>query len=163
MENGKKIAEARGLYDPLRLSISQKTYQSSGEIGDRKYDTMKPEKKQTGGNYIGWEDVESKEITELEILKNDEGHADVWEHTFEAKDGKPQSTKYQAHVTYDGYKNSDKLIWTLSGKNSNIIMEIVDAENTDNWHGKYPIMISGEGKFKHIAIDVVRLKKERNK
>lgn len=71
IENGKKIAQERGYYDPLRLSISQKTYASSGEVGNGRHVNMAdiPDVVESDGvPYIGKKLFTEKNVRKVKII-----------------------------------------------------------------------------------------------
>ncbi len=138
IENGKKIAEERGLYDPNKT-----------RGGDR----MKVEKGSTGGNNLKVDFVIEKKITSLKIT--DEGEMVTYQPKTESE--KP-STKLVIGVNYDGKKDGDPDKWSLNNKSRNALIDIW-GDDTSDWVGKTAeISISGEGEYKHIVVDTLRTK-----
>ena len=136
---GKKIAEARGFYDPNK--------KVSG--GDR----MKIEKGSTGGNNLKVDFVTERKITSLKII--DEGEMVTYQ---PKNDSEKASTKLVVGVNYDGKSDGDPDKWSLNNKSRNALIDIW-GDDTTNWIGKIAeISISGEGEFKHIVVDTLRTK-----
>jgi len=153
VENGKKIAKERGLYDPLRLPVSQKPATSYGEVGKGE-SNMKAEKHSEGGNFLKVKDIMENKITELKII----GEVTTVEFEKE-KDGKKITiTKYQAEVSYEGMKDDSPNIWTMNHPSSNALIDIW-TDDTDKWKDKViPLTIAGEGEYKHFKVDSLRIK-----
>lgn len=138
IEEGKKIAEERGLYDPNKI-----------RGGDR----MKVEKGNTGGNTLKVADVVEKKITSLKIT--DEGTMKTYEGE---KDGDKSTTKLVIGVSFEGQKDGDPSHWSMNNKSRNAIIDIW-GDDTANWVGKVAeISISGDGEYKHIVVDTLRTK-----
>lgn len=143
IEKGKKLAEERGLYDPNK--------NVSG--GDR----MKIPRGNTGGNYISVEDAEKRGITSFKIL--DEGELD----TYTPKEGEPgkPTTRLVVEVSFDGQKSTDAKHWKMNDKCRNALIDLWTDE-TEKWIGKIvEITFAGEEKFRHIAVDMLRTKKDQ--
>ena len=146
VENGKKIAQERGYYDPNKI-----------RGGDR---MPIVEKKSEGGNYLKREFVEARGVTSLKLESAGE---DV---SFENKDKKTGDMKtvykHQCKVSYDGQKEDDPDLWTMNNTSFNACFELF-GKNTDDWVGKtVEITVGGEGEMKHIKVDIVRSKKNLN-
>lgn len=142
MEEGLKIVQGRGVYDPQRIPL---------EI-PRGGDRMNL-KKVTIGNRLKAEFIETRQITTLKILDSGEMV------TFSSKE-KPEdtSTKPVFTVEYEGMKTGDPTKWAINGKSQNVLIEKW-GENTDVWIGKNAeINLAGEGEFRHIMVDSVRTK-----
>ena len=70
-ESDRKLAEERGFYDPLRLSVSQKTHPSSGEIDDGRHVNMAdiPDVEESDGvPYIGKKLFTDKNVRKVKII-----------------------------------------------------------------------------------------------
>jgi len=148
MEEGKKIAQERGLYDASKIT------RNIIQGGDR---MPIVEKKSEGGNYLKRKFVETRGVTSLKIANSGE------EISFDIKDnstGEPKTVKkWQLKVSYDGQKEDDPNLWTMNNTNFNACFDLF-GKNTDDWVGKtVEITLGGEGEMKHIKVDVVRSKK----
>ena len=139
IENGKKLAEERGLYDPSKIP--------------RGGDSMIVAKGNTGGNNLKVEFIQERKITSLKIT--DEGQMITYE---AKKDGDKASTKLVLGVSYEGQGKEDPEKWSLNNKSRNAL---IDAwkDDTADWVGKTAeILISGDGDYKHIMVDTLRTK-----
>jgi len=115
---------------------------------------MDREKKSTdSGAYLKASYVTENRITELQITSAGELV------TFEDKKGNTVS-KLQCNVTYEGYKIDKDMPhkWTLNQKSENILIDTWGGK-TEGWMNKpIPITISGDGDYKHILVDALRIK-----
>ncbi len=115
---------------------------------------MDREKKSTdSGAYLKPSYVQEQRITELKIVNSGE----LVE--FEDKSGK-RVEKLQCEVVYEGYQKDKDMPykWTLNQKSENIIIDVW-GKNTENWMNKsIPITINGDGDYKHILVDSLRIK-----
>ena len=139
METGLKLAEKRGYYDPNKNV-------SGG-------DNMKASKDAVGGDFLKASYVEEHKITELKIT------SDVSIATFK-KDGKPDVEKFQFGIEYEGFQSNKGMpdTWTLNSKSKNVLIDAWGDE-TDDWKGKTtPITLSGDGEYRHIMVDTLRIK-----
>ena len=152
LEQGLKIAEERGFYDTLQLSVSKKPTTSSGGTGNGRYDIMKIEKDPTGGDFLKAVYVKEHKISELVLVSGPE----IAE--FE-KDGKV-TRKLQFKINYEGFSDNKGMpdTWTLNSKSKNTLFDAWGSE-TDAWLGKKtPISLGGEGEMTHILVDALRIK-----
>ena len=112
---------------------------------------MKAEKAES--NFLKAAFVEKYKITELQITNKDSIHF----HTFEGKDGKPDTIKIQCEITYKGQEEGTPSEWTMNSKCRNAIIDAW-GEDTDNWVDKViPINLAGEGEMRHILVDTLRI------
>jgi len=115
---------------------------------------VKVEKVAEGGDYLKAGFVKEHKITELKI---DDART-IELHTFDGKDGKPDQTKIQCHVVYNGQGKEDPATWTMNNKCRNALIEAW-GEDTDNWVNKViPITLGGSGEMMHILVDAMRIK-----
>ena len=141
IQNGKKIAEEQGLYDPNK--------NVSG--GDR----MKVEKGATGGNNLKVKHVLEKKLTSLKIT--DEGEMITYQPKEGDKNQQP-STKLVIGISYDGMVDGDPDKWSMNNTSRNSLIDIY-GDNTEKWIGKEPeIQLEGSGEYRHIVIDTLRTK-----
>lgn len=139
IENGRKLAQERGLYDPNKNV-------SGGE-------NMKIEKGNTGGKNLKVEFIQERKISSLKIT--DEGEMITYE---AKKDGDKASTKLVIGVIYEGIRKEDPEKWSLNNKSRNALIDVW-GDDTAEWVGKTAeITISGDGEFKHILVDTLRTK-----
>ena len=153
MDEDLKVAKERGLYDPLRLSVSQKPTTSSGEVGNGRYKNMKIEKGVTGGSNLKAVFVEKRKIPNVKIL--DEGEYVTYK---AKKEGEKDSTKLVVGVSYEGQGNDDPDRWSMNNKSMNSLIEKW-GDDTAVWVGKTAeINLSGDGEYRHIVVDEIRTK-----
>ena len=104
-------------------------------------------------NAIKVKHIKEKRILELTI---DDARS-FKEVVFEGKDGKEDSTKLEAHITYKGKTKEDPDVWRINNKSRNILIATW-GKNTDNWVNKaIPITVAGEGEMQHILVDAMRI------
>jgi hypothetical protein len=116
---------------------------------------MKVTKTAEGGNYLKASFVKEHKITEVQIPDARE----ITEVTFEGRDGKPDTTKLQVPVMYNGQGKEDPSTWTLNNKSKNALVDAF-GEDTDDWiNKKIPITIGGQGDMTHILVDTLRIEK----
>lgn len=140
IETGLKLAEERGYYDPNKKNVS------GG-------DNMKASKDAVGGDFLKAGYVEEHKITELKIM------SEVSIARFE-KEGKPTVEKFQFGIEYEGFSKNKGMpdTWTLNSKSKNALIDAWGDE-TDDWKGKTtPITLSGDGEYRHIMVDTLRIK-----
>ncbi|MCZ6582671.1 MAG: hypothetical protein O6761_05825 [Thaumarchaeota archaeon] len=115
---------------------------------------MDREKKSTdSGAYLKPSYIIENKITELKIVSDGELV------TFEDKNKKTVE-KLQCDVTYEGYDKSKDMPykWTLNQKSENILIDAWGGK-TQDWKNKpIPITINGDGDYKHILVDALRIK-----
>jgi len=115
---------------------------------------MDREKKSTdSGTYLKPSYIQEQKITELTITNSGE----LVE--FDDKNGK-RVAKLQCDVTYEGYQKGKDMPhkWTLNQKSENILIDAW-GKKTENWMNKpIPITINGDGDYKHILVDALRIK-----
>ncbi len=139
MQDVRKIAQQRGLYDP--------------NVSIRGGDRMKVEKGNTGGNSLKVADVMEKKLTKLKIT--DEGEMKTYEGE---KEGDKTTTKLLIGISYEGQTKSDPSQWSMNNKSRNALIDIW-GDDTEEWIGKEAeISLSGDGEFKHIVVDTLRTK-----
>jgi hypothetical protein len=104
-------------------------------------------------NAIKVKHVKEKRILELTI---DDARS-FKEIVFDGKDGKEDSIKLEAHITYKGKTKEDPDVWRINNKSRNILIATW-GKNTDNWVNKaIPITVAGEGEMQHILVDAMRI------
>jgi len=104
-------------------------------------------------NAIKVKHVKERKILEL-TLDDARSFKEV---VFEGKDGKEDSTKLEAHITYKGKSKEDPDVWRINNKSRNILIATW-GKNTDNWVNKaIPITVAGEGEMQHILVDAMRI------
>lgn len=115
---------------------------------------MDREKKSTdSGAFLKASYITEHKITELIITSAGEIV------TFKNKEDK-EIEKLQVNVKYEGYVEGRDLPnkWTLNQKSENIIIEAW-GKSTEGWMNKpIPITINGDGDYKHILVDALRIK-----
>ena len=139
LETGLKLAKERGV-------VFANTIIGGGE-------RMKATKDPVGGDYLKAGYVEEHKISELKIT------SDVSIATFK-KEGKPDDEKFQFQITYDGFSENKGMpdTWTLNSKSKNALIDAWGDE-TDDWRDKLiPITLNGDGEYRHIAVDTLRIK-----
>ncbi len=136
-----------GLARLYRLQLSD----NDSVIGGVK--EMIAEPVETGANHLKVSHVKAKKILELKI---DDARS-VKTVVFKGKDGKPDTEKIEAHITYKGITEDDPDTWTINNKSRNILINTW-GKNTDNWINKtIPITVAGEGEMQHILVDAMRI------
>ncbi len=151
-EKNMAIAKDRGLISRLSIS-SKKPTTSSGEVGNGRFQNMKATKDPIGGDYLKASYVEEHKISEVKII------SDVSIAKFK-KDGKPDDEKFQFKITYEGFSENKGMpdTWTLNSKSKNALIDAWGDE-TDDWKDKpIPLALSGDGEYRHIAVDTLRIK-----
>ncbi len=147
IEKGKKLAEARGLYDSTN-------YPNKNVSGGDKMTKVK--RKSEGGNYLKHKFVTEKGVTALKI---DNAGIEVDFINTNKKGEEVVIHKWQLEVSYDGQKEGDPNIWTMNNTSFNACLDLFGDE-TEKWIGKtVEITIGGDGEMKHIKVDTVRSKK----
>lgn len=115
---------------------------------------MDREKKSTdNGTYLKPSYITEHKITELIITSEGE------EVTFTNKK-EEEVVKLQVNVKYEGYVEGKDMPykWTLNQKSENILIDVW-KKDTRGWMNKpIPITINGDGDYKHILVDALRIK-----
>ena len=116
---------------------------------------MDREKKSTdSGAYLKPSYITEHKITELTVTNSGELVK------FKDKNG-AEVEKLQLDVKYEGYV-ADKDMphkWTLNQKSENVLIDTW-GKSTESWMDKViPIGINGDGDYKHILVDALRIKK----
>jgi len=115
---------------------------------------MDRERKSTeSGIYLKPSYITENRITELTIVSPGEIV------TFDDKNGNTIE-KLQCDVTYEGYQLNKDMPhkWTLNQKSENILIDEW-GRKTEDWMNKsIPITINGDGDYKHILVDSLRIK-----
>lgn len=97
-------------------------------------------------------------ITSLKIL--DEG---TFVKYAPLKDGDREVEKLVVKVSFDGQKDHHPFKWPMNDKSRNAVIDIYGDESS-KWEGKtIDIQVAGAGEFEHIAVDVVRTEKRKEK
>lgn len=153
--NGKKMPQCvwcfKAIEQGLKVAKEKGIEISTNQI--RGGDSMKASKDAIGGDFLKASYVEEHKITELKII------SDVSIATFE-KEGKPSVEKFQFTIAYDGFQQNKGMpdTWTLNSKSKNALIDAWGDE-TDDWKDKTtPIGLSGEGEYRHIVVDTLRIK-----
>ena len=108
---------------------------------------------ETSANSLKVSHVKAKKILELKL----DDARKIRYMTFKGKDGQPDTTKIEAHVTYKGITEDDPDMWTINNKSRNILIKAF-GKDTDGWVNKsIPITIAGEGEMQHILVDAMRI------
>lgn len=115
---------------------------------------MDREKKSTdSGAFLKPSYVTEHKITELTITS--EGKIVTFKNKKEE-----EVQKLQVDVKYEGYAEDRDLPnkWTLNQKSENILIDTW-GKDTKGWMNKpIPITINGDGDYKHILVDALRIK-----
>ena len=65
-----------------------------------------------------------------------------------------------SRITYDGFSENKGMpdTWTLNSKSKNALIDAWGDE-TDDWKDKaIPITLNGDGEYRHITVDTLRIK-----
>ena len=125
---------------------------SQGKVagGERK---TKVEKGETGSDNIKVAYVLDKRITNFKI--EDEGEIKEYE---AKEEGKKPAQRLVIGVSYNGMRAGDPCRWSMNNKSRNALIDLW-GDDTKSWVGKtVEIMISGDGEYQHLTVDLMRTK-----
>lgn len=109
---------------------------------------MRIERQQEGSDFINAQFVQDSKLDKLRIASDVELSKSKFDET---------KTQHVVDISYEGWAKGSPSKWKLS---ANAINTLIDkyGDETKNWVDKeVPITLAGEGQFKYVTVDKLRI------